>query len=154
MDKERDMLENFNKVIQEDIDKRAEHNMELIQVLDEFFTKFPHMRFVQGLWALNIVERDKDKFHEESGETLIKAKKALADALGKPLPCTLEEVCDIIKKKCEEAIKTYDNEEFYEDDCDMFLGEKSMAEDILEVLENYDLVKKAEDWYAKSKEIK
>ena len=37
--------------------------------------------------------------------------------------------CLIIQviEKCKEAIKTYDNEEFYEDDCDRFLGVRQLA---------------------------
>ena len=37
--------------------------------------------------------------------------------------------------KCYETIKTYDNEEFYEDDKDTFCGESIMAQRILEMFE-------------------
>ena len=45
--------------------------------------------------------------------------------------CLLKQIVE----KCENAIKTYENEEFYEDDCDRFLGECSMARDILDLLD-------------------
>ena len=45
--------------------------------------------------------------------------------------CLIKQVIE----KCNEAISTYDNEEFYEDDCDRFLGESAMAQEILELFE-------------------
>lgn len=53
--------------------------------------------------------------------------------------CSCNEIYNCLLKqiveKCEKAIKTYENEEFYEDDCDRFLGECSMARDILDLLD-------------------
>ena len=130
------------KFSDEDVENRPIYNAEIIQLLDKFFTQNPHMRFIQGLWSLGIIERDKDDFYEESRETLEQAREIIA--LGKRIkrPCTLEEACAMIREKCNEAIGIYDNEEFYEDDCDLFLGEKSMAETVLEIL---DLVKGEEN---------
>ena len=45
--------------------------------------------------------------------------------------CLLKQIVE----KCKNAIKTYENEEFYEDDCDRFLGECSMARDVLDILD-------------------
>lgn len=45
--------------------------------------------------------------------------------------CLLKQIVE----KCKEAIKIYNNEEFYEDDCDSFLGESIMAQQILDLLE-------------------
>lgn len=45
--------------------------------------------------------------------------------------CLLKQVVD----KCKKAIKTYDNEEFYEDDADIFMGESNMASTILDIFE-------------------
>ena len=39
---------------------------------------------------------------------------------------------------CHEAIDAYDREEFYEDDCDSFMGESMMAEKILEIIGQFD----------------
>lgn len=130
------------KFSDEDVENRPIYNAEIIQLLDKFFTKNPNMRFIQGLWSLGIIERDKDDFYEESRETLEQAKEILALGESIKCPCTLEEACAMIREKCEEAIGIYDNEEFYEDDCDLFLGEKSMAETVLEIL---DLVKGKEN---------
>ena len=43
--------------------------------------------------------------------------------------CLIKQVIE----KCKDAIKTYDNDEFYEDDCDYYLGQSHMAQEILEL---------------------
>ena len=43
-----------------------------------------------------------------------------------------------IRKKCEDAIETYARDEFYEDDCDIFLGESNMASIILDLIASYE----------------
>lgn len=40
-----------------------------------------------------------------------------------------------IAEKCLDAIKTYDNNQFYEDDLDFFMGKHCGAEEILDLLE-------------------
>lgn len=45
--------------------------------------------------------------------------------------CLIKRVID----KCKEAIKTYDNEEFYEDEADIFMGESNMASNILDMFD-------------------
>lgn len=45
------------------------------------------------------------------------------------------ELIEKIKAECQEAIDTYDKEEFYEDDCDKFMGESFMAQRILDLIE-------------------
>ena len=119
---------------------RQDCNLEIVSRLEDFFTddKNKDLRFIQGLWALGIIEaEEEDKFYEESVKTLAKIEKKLKG----DLPCTEGELLDIIRKKCEEAIKTYSNNEFYEDDCDLFLGESNMAEIILDVVNGYELMK-------------
>ena len=141
------MFDNFDKAVQDIVNERPKYNSEIIQLLDEFFTKFPKMRFIQGLWALGVISAEgEDKFYEESEDTFKTIKKFFAEALGQPIPCNLQEACAMIKEKCKEAIRIYDNEEFYEDDCDRFLGESAMAEEILEILDNYETFK---DTFAK-----
>lgn len=49
---------------------RLEANREIIIKVEDFLEKNPDMRFIQALWALNIIERDRDKFYEESETTL------------------------------------------------------------------------------------
>lgn len=46
-----------------------------------------------------------------------------------------ETLINKIKAECQEAIDTYDKEQFYEDDCDKFLGESFMAQRILDLIE-------------------
>lgn len=45
------------------------------------------------------------------------------------------ELIDKIKKECQEVIDTYDKEQFYEDDCDKFMGESFMAQRILDLIQ-------------------
>lgn len=45
------------------------------------------------------------------------------------------ELINRIIQECQEAIDTYDKEEFYEDDCDKFMGESFMAQRILDLIE-------------------
>ena len=46
-----------------------------------------------------------------------------------------ESLINKIKTECQEAIDTYDREQFYEDDCDEFMGESLMAQRILDLIE-------------------
>ena len=56
------------------ISKRQENNRKLIALISEYIDKHPEMRFIQALWALNIIDRDEngiiDRFSEESDKTL------------------------------------------------------------------------------------
>ena len=49
-----------------------------------------------------------------------------------------KELIDSIKQECQEAINTYDREEFYEDDADTFMGESTMAQRILDLIKSYE----------------
>ena len=44
------------------------------------------------------------------------------------------ELIEKIKTECQEAIDTYDKEQFYEDDCDIFEGEAIMANRIMQLI--------------------
>lgn len=55
---------------------RYKHNLKILELLSEFLEKHPELRFIQALWALNIVS-NQDRFHEESFETFRKALKEL-----------------------------------------------------------------------------
>lgn len=45
------------------------------------------------------------------------------------------ELINKIIRECQEAIDTYGKEQFYEDDCDKFLGESFMAQRIMDLIE-------------------
>ena len=45
-----------------------------------------------------------------------------------------EELIEKLKAECQEAIDTYDKEQFYEDDCDIFEGEAIMANRIMQLI--------------------
>ena len=42
-----------------------------------------------------------------------------------------------IREECSEAVRTYEQEEFYEDDCDRFMGESCIAQRVLEIIEDF-----------------
>ena len=59
---------------------RQENHFAIIEELRKYFEKYPQTRFIQGLWALGIINRDKslvieDRFYEEPGQTLRKVKE-------------------------------------------------------------------------------
>lgn len=60
--------------IQSKIKKRQIANLEIISLLSNIVEKHPELRFCQILTILNL---DKDKFYEESADTLNNIKKQL-----------------------------------------------------------------------------
>ena len=54
---------------------RQQNNLEILKILNKVILQNPDMRFVQLLWALNIINIDnngfiEDRFYEESDKTL------------------------------------------------------------------------------------
>ena len=45
------------------------------------------------------------------------------------------ELIEKIIRECQEAIDTYDKEQFYDDDCDIFKGEAIMANRIMQLIQ-------------------
>ena len=60
-----------------DCQVRLEANRNILVRLEEFIEKNPDLRFIQALWAVGIIERDQDKFYEESVDTERKLDKTL-----------------------------------------------------------------------------
>ena len=63
---------------------RQKYNLEILNKLQEFLKKHPDFRFIQALWALDIIDRDEnnliiDRFYEEPDKTLGKVSKSLED---------------------------------------------------------------------------
>ena len=54
---------------------RQKCNLEILEELKKFLEKHPDMRFIQALWALNIVDKE-DRFYEEPEITLKKITEA------------------------------------------------------------------------------
>lgn len=56
--------------------KRQEYNLKILQKLFALIMNEPDLRFVQALWALKLIDREKDsldikdRFYEESEDTL------------------------------------------------------------------------------------
>ena len=63
---------------------RQKYNLAVLSKLQEFLQKHPDFRFIQALWALDIIDRDEnntilDRFYEEPNITLDKVDKSLAE---------------------------------------------------------------------------
>ena len=65
-------MKNVSEVIQIKIQQRQTANLEIISLLNNIVEKHPELRFCQILTILNL---DKDKFYEESVDTLKELKK-------------------------------------------------------------------------------
>ena len=65
-------MKNDFEEIQSKIKKRQTANLEIISLLSSIVEKHPELRFCQILTILNL---DKDKFYEESVDTLKELKK-------------------------------------------------------------------------------
>ena len=65
-------MKNVSEVIQIKIQQRQIANLEIISLLNNIVEKHPELRFCQILTILNL---DKDKFYEESVDTLKELKK-------------------------------------------------------------------------------
>lgn len=65
--------EGFN-LIQEKIARRQSANLEIINLLSKIVNENPELRFCQ---ILTILELDRDKFYEESTDTLHHIKKLI-----------------------------------------------------------------------------
>ena len=65
-------MKNVSEVIQIKIQQRQSANLEIISLLNNIVEKHPELRFCQILTILNL---DKDKFYEESIDTLKELKK-------------------------------------------------------------------------------
>jgi len=65
-------MKNDFEEIQAKIKKRQTANLEIISLLSNIVEKYPELRFCQILTILNL---DKDRFYEESVDTLQELKK-------------------------------------------------------------------------------
>lgn len=65
-------MKNVSEAIQIKIQQRQTANLEIISLLNNIVEKHPKLRFCQILTILNL---DKDKFYEESVDTLKELKK-------------------------------------------------------------------------------
>lgn len=59
-----------------DVTKRLSKNIEILNLLSEYFMKHPNLRFYQLMWRL---DNGEDHFHEEPEETLMRYKKWLQE---------------------------------------------------------------------------
>lgn len=64
------------QIQKEQIDKRHEYNIMIMDIIKEYIDKYPNFRFIQLLWLLNIVN-NMDRFQEESKLTYEKIKIAI-----------------------------------------------------------------------------
>lgn len=54
---------------------RNEYNLKCLKKFSDFLMTHPELRFIQALWALNIVDRE-DRFYEEPDVTYKKIEGA------------------------------------------------------------------------------
>ena len=62
--------------------KRLLYNLEILEKIVEYAIKHPEFRFIQILWALNVINRDidgnlMDRFYEEPDITLLRIKERI-----------------------------------------------------------------------------
>ena len=89
--------------------------------------------FIELLYDLGVISPNLD-MNESSETTYERMKDKISEVIPKsPIECLRQ-----IERVCSEAVKAYDNEEFYEDDCDTFMGESIMAQKVLEIIEKFD----------------
>ena len=89
--------------------------------------------FVEILYDLGVIAPEMET-DEASEITYDRVKEKVGTVIPKtPIDCIKQ-----IEMVCHEAIDAYDREEFYEDDCDSFMGESMMAEKILEIIGQFD----------------
>lgn len=67
--------------------ERNKYNLAILGKLEEFLKGHPNFRFIQALWALDIIDRDEnnliiDRFYEEPNKTLDKVDKRFAEFKG------------------------------------------------------------------------
>lgn len=55
---------------------RLDNNRRILTILSEYIEKHPDLRFIQILWALNVVDHS-DRFYEEPETTLEKINNEL-----------------------------------------------------------------------------
>lgn len=89
--------------------------------------------FVELLYELGVIAPEMST--DEASEITYKRMK---DKIKEIVPKSPIDCLRRIEKICKNAIDTYDNEEFYEDDADKFLGESMMAQTVLDVIDQYE----------------
>lgn len=103
--------------------------LELERILSEEEDK----NFVEALYDLGVIDVNL-RPDEHSEVTWKRVKENTED----PVPRTEKGCLEAIQKICREAVRIYDNEEFYEDECDRFMGESIIAQNIIEVINKFE----------------
>ena len=88
--------------------------------------------FVELLYELGVIAPEMST--DEASEITYERMK---DKIKEIIPKSATDCLRRIEKICKNAVDTYDNEEFYEDDVDKFLGESMMAQTVLDVIDQY-----------------
>ena len=112
----------------------AEINKEILEALELKLKADEGIEFIEALWDLGIVPEDQVAW-VSSEEILSNVNKAIKEE--EKYPKSEAECLQEIEEICKEAKAIYDNDNFFEDDRDRFMGEASIAEDVLEVIGQY-----------------
>ena len=105
--------------------------LEVERALEESTNK--NKTFIETLYELGIISPNLD-MNESSETTYGRMKERIVEVVPKtPIECLRQ-----IERICNDAIRTYDNEEFFEDDCERFMGESIMAQNVIEIIAQVD----------------
>ena len=67
------------------IEDRQYYNFKILDELEDLLVKEPEIRFIQALWALNIINSEnssiEDRFYEEPNDTWKKVKKKIEEKI-------------------------------------------------------------------------
>lgn len=110
-----------------------EVNRAICLALEQLLSEEEDKNFVEALYDLGVIEANLSP-DEDSEVTWKRVKENTED----PVPRTEKECLEAIHKICAEAVRVYDNEEFYEDDCDRFMGESIIAQNIIEIINKFE----------------
>ena len=121
----------------ETVDKSTA-NTEILIELEKKLNKEDSMDFIEALWDLGIVDNAENLPISESSEDTLARMRTKVEEEDKAAPKSSAECLERIKVICKEAIANYDNESFFEDDVDKFMGESIMAENVMDIIDSYE----------------
>ena len=118
----------------EESNKNYNNNLDILTAIENKIEANKDWSFMSVLYDLDIID-ESEVCYEESDVTLGRMNKALSE---KNYPKSKEECLEQIKAVCKEAVENYDQEKFFEDDRDRFLGESCMAQNVQEIIDNFE----------------
>lgn len=83
---------------------RKEYNLQILEILKQYFEKNPYMRFHQGLYDLNLIDFDVNVSMDEIEERINQGNILIKDLFNEESKVTLQKlrIMDIIKEDNEQ----------------------------------------------------